>query len=189
MEFKLTMEQEIIQKQAREFAQRELEPIAAQLDRDGKVPPDMTEKLVKAGFAGMLIPKQYGGSEAGVMNFVLAMEQLNYPVCHCLDAVSNNIVGRAIAKVGTEEQRQRYLPPLAKGKAAGVHKQSTVVTLHQPAMGMTKNENVGSIGVCSFRSIAVSQQRHGVIVVTFMNEVECLFFETQHMFWLRTLVG
>lgn len=119
MEFKLTMEQEIIQKQAREFAQRELEPIAAQVDQEGKIPPDMTEKLVKAGFVGMLIPKQYGGSEAGVLNCVLVMEQLSYPACHCLNAMSNNIVGRAISLLGTEEQKERYLPLMARGEAIG----------------------------------------------------------------------
>ena len=119
MQFKLTMEQEIIQKQAREFAQREIEPIAAQVDRDGKKPADMTQKLVKAGFVGMLIPREYGGSEAGVVNLTLVMEQLSYPACHCFDAAGNNIVGRAIDQSGTEEQKRRYLPPLARGEAIG----------------------------------------------------------------------
>ncbi|MFC1999962.1 acyl-CoA dehydrogenase family protein [Chloroflexota bacterium] len=119
MQFKLTMEQEIIQRQAREFAERELEPIAAQIDRDGNIPPDMTQKLAKAGFLGMLIPRQYGGSEAGIVNFTLVMEQLSYAACAGLDAISNNIVGRAIALFGTEEHKKRYLPALAEGKAIG----------------------------------------------------------------------
>ena len=119
MDFKLSMEQEIIQKQAREFAEREMEPIAVAVDRDGDVPPDMTEKLVRAGFVGMLIPRQYGGSEAGVLNFVLVMEQLAYPACHCTEAMSNNIVGRAITVSGTEEQKERYLPALAQGTLIG----------------------------------------------------------------------
>ena len=62
MEFQLTSEQETVQKKARDFAQREMEPIARQVDEKGKVPADMTEKLVEAGFVGMLIPRKYGGS-------------------------------------------------------------------------------------------------------------------------------
>ena len=119
MEFKLNMEQTIIQKQARDFAQREIEPIAIQVDREGKIPADMTEKLARAGFLGMLLPKKYGGSQAGMVNFMLAMEQLSYPACHCYHAISNNIVGSAVAKVGTEDQKARYLPPLSQGKCIG----------------------------------------------------------------------
>src|SRR4030042_1871675 len=119
MQFKLTIEQELIQKRARDFAQMEIEPIAAHVDRERKIPPDMTEKLVKAGFVGRLIPKKYGGSEAGMLSYILVMEQLSYPVCSCVTAMSNNGVGRIIAQFGTEEQKERYLRPLCEGKMIG----------------------------------------------------------------------
>jgi len=119
MRFKLTAEQEILQREARDFAQREIEPIARQVDQKGKIPADMTEKLVEAGFVGMLIPRKYGGSEAGMLSFMLVVEQLMYPACHGIDAISNNIVGSAIAKFGTDEQKDRYLPPLSQGTLIG----------------------------------------------------------------------
>lgn len=119
MQFTLTMEQELIQKRARDFAQTEIEPIAAQVDRERKIPRDMTEKLVKAGFVGMLIPRKYGGSEAGMLSYILVMEQLSYPVCSCVTAMSNNVVGRVIAQFGSEEQKERYLGPLCQGKVIG----------------------------------------------------------------------
>jgi butyryl-CoA dehydrogenase len=119
MEFRLTPEQKDFQERARRFAQKEIEPIAAQVDEDGKIPPDMNEKLAREGFVGMLIPKQYGGTEAGMLNCVLAFEQLSYPICQCFEAMGNNIVGRAITLCGTEEQKQRYLPLLAQGRLMG----------------------------------------------------------------------
>lgn len=119
MEFKLTPEQKDFQELARQFARQEIEPIAAQIDEDSIIPSGLNEKLAGAGFVGMLIPKQYGGTETGMLRYVLAFEELNYPVCQCLEALGNNIVGRAIALTGNEEQKQRYLPPLAQGSVMG----------------------------------------------------------------------
>ncbi|MBM4463533.1 MAG: hypothetical protein FJ012_09440 [Chloroflexi bacterium] len=119
MEFRLTPEQKDFQERARRFAQREIEPIAVQVDEDGRIPPDMNEKLAREGFVGMLIPKQYGGTEAGMLNCALVFEQLSYPICQCLEAMGNNIVGRVITLCGTEEQKQRYLPLLAQCKLMG----------------------------------------------------------------------
>ncbi len=119
MEFKLTPEQKEFQERARQFAHKEIAHIAAQVDEDGKIPHDMNEKLAKAGFVGMLIPRRYGGTEVGMLQSVLAVEQLSYPICQCLEALGNNIVGRAITLTGTEDQKQRYLPALAQGTLMG----------------------------------------------------------------------
>lgn len=119
MEFRLTQEQQAFQEKARQFARREIAPIAVQVDQEGRIPPDLNRKLTEAGFVGMLIPRQYGGTDAGMLNCVLATEQLSYPVCQCLEALGNNIVGRAITLTGTEDQKQRYLPELARGTLLG----------------------------------------------------------------------
>ncbi len=119
MEFDLTPEQRDIQERASRLAKESIVPIAAQVDEDGRIPPDLSQKLAKAGFVGMLIPRQYGGTETGMLGCVLAMEQLSYPVCQCLEAMGNNIVGRAITLTGTEDQKQRYLPALARGSLMG----------------------------------------------------------------------
>lgn len=119
MEFALTAEQKDFQEKARQFARREIAPFAVKVDQEGQIPPDLNRKLAEAGFVGMLIPKQFGGTDVGMLNCVLAMEQLSYPVCQCLEALGNNIVGRAITLTGTEEQKRRYLPDLASGALMG----------------------------------------------------------------------
>lgn len=119
MEFALTAEQKDFQEKARQFARREIAPFAVQVDQEGRIPPDLNRKLAEAGFVGMLIPSQFGGTDVGMLNCVLAMEQLSYPVCQCLEAMGNNIVGRAITLTGTEEQKRRYLPDLASGALMG----------------------------------------------------------------------
>ncbi len=119
MEFGLTPQNRDYRDRARGFAQREIEPIAVQVDADGKVPADMDEKLAREGFVGMLIPRRYGGSEAGMLNCYLVFEELGYPVCSCFEAMGNNIVGRVITACGTEEQKQRYLPLLAQCQVQG----------------------------------------------------------------------
>ena len=117
MEFQLTIEQRLIQKVARDFAQTEIEPIAAQVDRDKKIPSDMARKMAKVRLLGMVIPEQYGGSGAGYLNWILALEQLNYPVSSCsVFANMTNMVGGAIAEFGTEEQKQRYLKLICDGE-------------------------------------------------------------------------
>ncbi|MCX5998447.1 MAG: acyl-CoA dehydrogenase family protein [Chloroflexi bacterium] len=116
MDFELTAEQRDFRERARRFAQREIEPIAAQVNEDGKIPPEMNDKLTREGFVGLLIPKEYGGTGAGMVNCFLVLEQLSYPICACLEILGNNIVGRVIAVAGTEEQKRQYLPPLAQGK-------------------------------------------------------------------------
>jgi len=116
MDFELTAEEREIEERARRFAREEIEPIAARVNEGGEVPPDMNAKLTEAGFVGMLIPKEYGGTGAGMVKCFLVLEQLSYPICACLEILGNNIVGRAIDVAGTEEQKRHYLPVLAQGK-------------------------------------------------------------------------
>lgn len=117
MYLELTSEQRTIQRVAREFADREIEPIADEVDRNSKIPPDMLQKMAKARFLGMLIPEKYGGSETGFLAYTLALEQMHYPCSACSYLMTvHNTNSPLIDLFGTEEQKQKYLPPIAEGK-------------------------------------------------------------------------
>jgi alkylation response protein AidB-like acyl-CoA dehydrogenase len=117
MDFDLTEEQIMIQRAAKEFTEREIEPIAAEVDRDGEIPPDMIKKLGKANLLGMICPKKYGGSEVGNLSCILACEQLGYAGSAIFwIAAMNNSTGETISHFGTEEMGKKYVRPICKGQ-------------------------------------------------------------------------
>ena len=121
MDLNLTEEQKLIQEKAREFASKELEPIASKLDELGKPPIEQFRKLGELGFLGLMVPEEYGGSKADTVSYVLVIEELSR-VCAStgiMVAIQNSLVCQPIALFGTEEQKRRYLPDLASGKAIG----------------------------------------------------------------------
>jgi len=120
MDFRLTIEEKLIQKMARDFARTEIEPIAEKVERDKKVPRELANKMGSAGLLGMPLPRKYGGEEAGFLNWVLALEQMHYPASACSSFMNMaGMVGLGIAQFGTEEQKKKFLPPLCTGELIG----------------------------------------------------------------------
>jgi alkylation response protein AidB-like acyl-CoA dehydrogenase len=116
MDFELTEEQKMFQKLARDFADREIEPIADEIDREAKVPNDMLKKMADVGLLGILIPEEYGGLGMSIMTYILALEQLHYPVT----AVTWFMAGQGLYELfglcGTEEQKKEHIPPIVAGE-------------------------------------------------------------------------
>ena len=118
MNFNLTEEQLAIQRLAREFTEQEIEPIADQLDREGRLPDDLIKKCAKIGLLGMTVPKKYGGTEAGNLSCILAIEQLAYSGTGAWWLVGfNNSIPESIAHFGSEEIKGEYLRPFCNGTA------------------------------------------------------------------------
>lgn len=118
MQFQLTEEQLTIQKAARDFAQQECLPGVIERDEKQKFPKEQIEKLADLGFMGMMTAPAYGGSGMDTASYVLAMEELSKvdaSVSVCM-SVNNSLVCWGLEHYGTEEQKQRYLLPLAQGK-------------------------------------------------------------------------
>lgn len=118
MQFQLTEEQLTIQKAARDFAQQECLPGVIERDEKQKFPKEQVEKLADLGFMGMMTAPAYGGSGMDTVSYVLAMEELSKvdaSVSVCM-SVNNSLVCWGLEHYGTEEQKQRYLLPLAQGK-------------------------------------------------------------------------
>ena len=119
MNLDLTEEQKLIQDTARDFATTELEPLAAEYDQGGDLQPfyDNLLKLAELGFMGLNVKDQYGGTEAGVVAFSVALTEIARACASTAVTVSvNNMVGEVIQAIGTEEQKQKYLPKLCSGE-------------------------------------------------------------------------
>lgn len=121
MNFDLTEEQKLIQDTARDFARDELEPVAAGLDRgeDDSVFYENLGKLAELGFMGLNVKDAYGGAEAGVVAFSVAMTEIARKCASTAVTVSvNNMVNEVIQSLGTEEQKQRYVSRICSGEYA-----------------------------------------------------------------------
>jgi alkylation response protein AidB-like acyl-CoA dehydrogenase len=121
MEFKLTEEHLMIQKAARDFAQDVLKPGVIDRDELQKFPKEEIKKLGELGFLGMMVDPKYGGGGMDTISYVLAMEEISKvdaSVSVCM-SVNNSLVCWGLEQFGTEEQKQKYLVPLAKGEIIG----------------------------------------------------------------------
>ncbi len=117
----LTEEQVMIRDTARAFAQGELKPHSAEWDRSGAFPAEAIRALGRLGLMGMLVPEEYGGAGADFVSYSLAMEEIaaGDASCSTVMTVNNSLVCTAILNFGTDEQKERYLRPLAKGDFHG----------------------------------------------------------------------
>lgn len=121
MDLVLTEEQELVRRTVREFAKKEIEPMAKQIDETGEPPLELLKKLGHLGYLGMSVPETYGGSGTDVISYVIVMEELSRACASTSTAVSvqNSLVNDPIVLFGSETQKRKYLPQLAVGKAFG----------------------------------------------------------------------
>ena len=117
MDFNLTEEQILIRDMVREFADKELRPIAAEIDRDQRYPVETVERMKALDLFGLSIPEDYGGSGGDMVSYALACEELA-KVCASHSAIlSVHITGiKSILQFGTEEQKKKFIPDMASGK-------------------------------------------------------------------------
>jgi alkylation response protein AidB-like acyl-CoA dehydrogenase len=120
MSFKLTREQEMIRLMAKEFAKKELEPYAHKMDKEGKFPEAVVKKMGSLGFMGMMVPYEYGGTGAGAVSYSLALQEIAYSCASTAVTMSvANLSTEPLLKFGNEEQKEKYLTPLASGEKLG----------------------------------------------------------------------
>jgi len=118
MHFQLSEEHQMIQKAARDFAQQECLPGVIERDELQKFPKEQVLKLAELGFMGMMVDPKYGGSGMDTISYVLAMEEISKIDASVSVSVSvnNSLVCWGLEAFGTEEQKQKYLTPLAQGR-------------------------------------------------------------------------
>ena len=123
MNFELTEEQKMIQDMARKFAEREIKPVAAELDKSHRHPADIVAKMGELGLMGVTIPEEYGGAGMDYVCYVLSMIEISKACASCgvIMSVCNSLYNFPVYKYGTEEQKQKYLRPVASGEALGCY--------------------------------------------------------------------
>jgi len=121
MNYELSEEHLMIQKAARDFAKEELLPGVIERDEHQKFPAEQMKKLAELGFMGMMVDTKYGGSGMDTISYVLAMEELSKvdASASVVVSVNNSLVCWGLETFGNEEQKQKYLIPLAKGEKIG----------------------------------------------------------------------
>ena len=146
----LTDEHEMIRRAAREFAEKEIAPIAAEHDDSGQFPFETVKKMGALGLMGIEIPEKYGGAGLDTLAYVLAMEEISkVDAAHgTIMSVNNSLVCFALYRFGTEAQKQKHLLPVASGQKIGAY------SLTEPMSG----SDAGNM-----RSRAVRQGDHYVI--------------------------
>ena len=123
MDFKLSEEHEMIRKMVRDFAQKEVAPTAAQRDEDETFDMDIFHKMAELGLTGIPWPEEYGGIGSDFLAYVIAVEELSR-VCASTGVVLSahtSLAGWPLFKYGNEEQKQKYLRPLAEGSKMGAY--------------------------------------------------------------------
>jgi alkylation response protein AidB-like acyl-CoA dehydrogenase len=121
MNFELTEEQIAVRDAAREFAQTKLLPGVIERDENQTFPAEQIKELGELGFLGMMVDSKYGGSGMDAVSYVLAMEEISKvdASCSVIMSVNNSLVCWGLETFGTEEQKEKYLKPLATGEIIG----------------------------------------------------------------------
>ncbi|HEU4412602.1 MAG TPA: acyl-CoA dehydrogenase [Polyangiaceae bacterium] len=121
MDFDLTEEQKMLQSTARDFAQREVAPLAAELDKTGRWPTELVKRMGELGFMGVAVPEEHGGSGLDAVSYVLAMEEVSAACASTgvIMSVNNSLFCDPVLKFGTPEQKRDVLAPAASGQTLG----------------------------------------------------------------------
>lgn len=141
MNFNLSEEHEMIRKMVRDFAENEVAPTAAERDEEERFDIELFHKMAELGFTGIPWPEQYGGIGSDYLAYVIAIEELSR-VCASVGVVLSahtSLAGWPVYKFGTEEQKQRYLRPMAEGTKIG-------------AYGLTENASGSDAGAMRTRA-------------------------------------
>ena len=148
MELELTDEQRMVKETAADFAKNEVLPKAAEIDHNHRHPKELVARMAELGFLGIAVPENYGGSGIDAMAYVLALEEISRACASTgvIMSVNNSLVCDPILKYGTEEQKQKYLVPLASGKKLGCF------ALSEPEAGTDSAARSDCLGAWDWRA-------------------------------------
>ena len=117
-EFKFTEEQNMLREMVRDFTNNEIKPIASKIDEEGKIPKELIGKMAELGFLGISFPEEYGGGGFGEVGYCLMQEEISRGCMSTATFIGahQSIGTNAIFNGATEEQKKRFIPPLASGE-------------------------------------------------------------------------
>ncbi len=131
MDFNLSEEHQLIRQGVQEFCEKNVCPIAEEVDRNQRYPEEVIKKIAEQEWMGIYFPPEYGGAGADMMSYVIVLEELARACSSTCVVVSahSSLAGYPLYKFGTEEQKQKYLTPLCKGEMIGA------IALTEPGAG------------------------------------------------------
>lgn len=123
MQFDLSEDQRMIREAAREFAEKEIKPVAAKLDEEAEFPAEIVAKLGELGFMGMMVPEKYDGAGLDAVSYAMAVEEISRADASTgvIMSVNNSLVCQPILDFGSEYLKEKYLKKLASGGALGAY--------------------------------------------------------------------
>ncbi len=121
MNFDLTEEQKMIQEMTRNFAEKEVMPKAAEIDQNHRYPEELVKQMAELGLMGIMVPTEYDGAGLDCISYVVAMEEISRGCASTgvIMSAHNSLAVAPIMQNGTEEQKERWLKPLARGEKLG----------------------------------------------------------------------
>jgi len=169
MSIKLTDEQLMIQTMVRDFSREVIAPTAAERDKTKEFPGDNLKQLGELGFMGMMVPPEYNGSGADTVSYVLALSEVAYSCASTavVMSVHNSIVCESILKYGTEDQKQRFLKPLATSEIIGAFALTEPNAGSDPVRQTTKAVRDGDSYILNgTKRFITTGKNAGVVIVT-----------------------
>ncbi len=169
MRIELTEEQQMIQGLAREFAEKEVKPVAGQLDQEARFPHETVKRMGELGLMGIAVPETYGGSGADTVAYVLALEEIAKACAShaVIMSVNNSLYCDPVLKYGTEAQRQKFLAPFASGQQIGCF----ALTEPQAGSDATNQHTLavrdGNAYVLNGRKVFVTNGREASVALVF----------------------
>src|SRR5262245_51779471 len=156
-----------LQQTCREFADKEVEPIASRLDREGKFPLEIVRKAADLGLLGLCIPEEYGGTAMGNLASSLMVEEISR-ACASTGvtlSVHNSLVSVPVVKFGSEVVKRKYLPRLATGELLGAYALSEPNAGSDAANQETRAEKKGGHWVLNGTKIWVTSGDHADLLI------------------------
>jgi alkylation response protein AidB-like acyl-CoA dehydrogenase len=169
MDFSLTEDQKMLRTMVADFASKELEPIAAQIDEESRFPAESIPKMAGLGLLGVGFPEEYGGSGGGATEFCLVTEEISR-ACAATAAIllaSSGLVGVPIYMHGNDDQKKRFLPAIASGKTLGAFALTEAGAGSDPAAMETTAARKGNGYVLNGTKIFITNGAEAGIILVF----------------------
>ncbi|MEN0061610.1 MAG: acyl-CoA dehydrogenase [Myxococcota bacterium] len=169
--FELSDDHRAIRDHARDFARNEVLPGAGERDKTHAFPAELIAQLAEQGFLGMFVPEQYGGAGLDVLSYVLALEEICYADAGVgtIMSVQNSLAGWPILNFGTEEQKHKYLTPLATGEKIGCYALTEPQSGSDAGSQKTRAERQGDDFVLNGNKMWITNGPQASIIVTYAN--------------------
>lgn len=165
----ISSEHEMIRQAARDFAQKEIAPVAAEYDESGEFPLPTIRKMGEMGFMGIEVPEEYGGAGMDTLAYVLALEEIcKVDASHgTIMSVNNSLFCYAVLRYGTEEQKQKYLAPVASGEKIAAYSLTEPMSGSDAGTMRSRAVREGDEYVINGRKSWVTSAPHADIILVF----------------------